>query len=75
MPTVLLTSWNKGIQKVELTKYLSKDVSLGLSAAKLAVDKIMDEIPVKLENLTEHDAKRIAERCHALGAVCEVIPS
>lgn len=72
MNEITLKSYEPGMRKISLTKLLQARLALPLSAAKGAVDALLEGRMVKLSVPDGVDVKALAEEVRQLGAVCEI---
>lgn len=72
MPRVILKNWRPGLRKVSLNKLLQDRAGMSLTAAKAAVDQLLDGRPVRIELGSPDKAATLAREAAALGAECEV---
>jgi len=73
MPNVVFTGWKQGLAKVGLNKLFQSRAGLSLSAAKAAVDRILEGHPVVLTLDSAREAQDLAREAQMLGAECSVV--
>jgi ribosomal protein L7/L12 len=73
MPTVRITGYRRGLQKVAMTKTIRLRSGLNLAAAKTCTDSVLDGAMVTVDVPTSHDAEALVEELVSLGAVAEVV--
>jgi len=67
-PAVVLRGWNKGMDKVAVTRFL-RDSGISLARAHDAINCILRDEPVSLHFPTGTDIKAIRHRFEELGVV------
>jgi ribosomal protein L7/L12 len=72
MNTVVLSSWEPGLQKVALTKLLQTSAGLSLSEAKSRVDRLLEGDHVEVLFEVASEAERFGTQASELGAVVRV---
>jgi hypothetical protein len=74
MPTVVLTGWRPGLQKIALDKLLHYKYGLSLKDAFDSVNRCMDgeRVPIYVNSLQE--AENLAREATELGALVEILP-
>jgi hypothetical protein len=66
--TLIINGWNIGFRKVEFTKMLQAELSLGLADAKKTTDRVVDRELVEL-HVSDQSYTRIVKLAANLGAV------
>lgn len=72
MTTIRLTGWSPGMKKISLTKLIQSQAELSVSAAKHAVDQVLEGHAVSLQLPDHIDAQAMAAEMTELGAKCEI---
>ena len=72
MPTVLITGWNEGFQKVEHTKLLKTFAGLSLSDAKHATDAVLEGNSISVFLPTDQAASAFVLQLQELGAIAKL---
>ncbi len=69
MENVRFEGWKPGLQKVALTKLLQKEAKLSLRSARECTNRLLEGEHVVVSVPTTEDARKLAARAAALGAV------
>ena len=72
MVNVILTGWNPGLRKIDLTKLLQERADLSLGAAKACVDRLLGGEHVTVPVSTLAAAEQLVHDASSLGAIAEV---
>jgi hypothetical protein len=72
MPRVLLTGWQPGLRKVQLTKLIQSRTSVSLRDAMGHTERILDGRTVAIELPTVAEARAFAREAQSLGVTAEV---
>ena len=72
MNTVVLSGWEPGLNKVELTKLLQSSASLSLSEAKSRIDRLIDGDPIEVLFEQPSEAEHFGAQATELGAIVRV---
>lgn len=72
MHEVVLTGWEIGLQKVNLTKLLRSEAGLSLREAKTTVDDFLAGNQVTIPMTSEVAAEELVRKAAALGALGQV---
>ena len=71
MARVVFSGWDRGLSKIKLNKLLRQHCGMTLSAAKDAVDTLLEGRSIECETEDEDQAKRLAEKARALGVIVD----
>jgi len=72
MPTVKLIGWQKGLQKISLTKIIRKHTGYGLAEGKKCTDDVLDGKIVIIPNLNVEVAEKLVEEVRSVGVIAEI---
>lgn len=72
MPTVEITGWICGFEKVECTKLLRSELGLNLAEAKQITESILEDQHQTLAVPSLETGKNLAEALRSLGAIAHV---
>ncbi len=70
--TVVITGWREGLRKISMTQSLQAHAGLGVAAAKVVTDRVLDGQTVAVTLLDAATAAALARELDALGATCHV---
>lgn len=72
MPTVHITGWREGLNKVALNELIRQHAGHGLRAAKETVDDLLLHNAVSIEFPTAENAEEFCRSAEAIGVVCMI---
>lgn len=72
-PTVRITGWRKGLQKISMTKAIQRSAALGLADAKSCTDRVLNGETVDVSVSDARVARELAQELQALGADADVL--
>ena len=67
MTRIVIVGWRPVFRKVQFTKVLQDDAHLSLKEAKSCTDRVLENVPVTLDILTQ-DADNFVRKAQSLGA-------
>jgi hypothetical protein len=72
-PTVRITGWRKGLNKVSMTKAIQRSSALDLAGSKSCTDRVLEGKTVDVRVGDALVARELAQELQALGAVADVV--
>lgn len=72
-PTVRVSGWRKGLQKISMTKAIQRSALLGLADAKSCTDRVLGGETVDVNVADASAARELAQELQTLGADAAVV--